>query len=204
MSATHAPLMPCLDILQRLKDGTQDVHQRIHGRVPIFRPGFNVADYASLVERFYGFWSPLEISLSQLSGLAHPELELASRLKSSLLENDLMTLGREPQSVPLCQNLPVTDSFHKGLGCLYVLEGSTLGARFISAHLEKELQLDSHSGASFFSAYGDSVGLRWNAFRSFVTASVSEENSTEVVTAARTTFQCFFDWLEDLSPPPHS
>jgi heme oxygenase len=137
----------------------------------------------------------LETELSRLDVLRGEDLGLERRLKGALLENDLHFLGREPASVPRCGNLPVVDTFQQGIGCLYVMEGSTLGARIISRRLEMHLKLMDGAGASFFNAYGASTGRNWNAFRSFVVARVTVEDTDEIVTAAQQTFQSLFEWL---------
>jgi heme oxygenase len=77
------------------------------------------------------------------------------------------------------------EALEQGLGCLHVLKGSTLGARFIAKHIENELHLATGSGAAFFNAYGESTSERWNSFRSFVIANVTVEGREEVRTAAR-------------------
>jgi heme oxygenase len=76
-----------------------------------------------------------------------------------------------------------------------VTEGSTLGARIISRRLEEHFQLVDGSGASFFNAYGASTGQNWNAFRSFVIARVTTEDTVEIVAAAQQTFRNLFEWL---------
>ena len=187
--------MSPFDIFQQLKEGTAVIHQQIEERVPVFRPGFDLEDYVELLERFYGFWTPLEIQLSKVKALEHPELELASRMKSGLLINDLLILGRDPDTLPRCEILPSVNTFLSGIGCLYVLEGSTLGARLISKRIGLDLQLKDGSGGSFFNAYGESVGRRWTEFRNFVTPRVGPDGAEETVAAARQTFQCFYEWL---------
>src|SRR6185369_16511131 len=112
-----------------------DIHQLIERRVPVFREGFNLEDYTQLVESFFGFWAPVEKGLSTLAPLRDPDLALQSRFKCSLLRKDLLILGRDPATVPQCEKLPRLDTFLQGLGCLYVLEGSTLGSQIISRHL---------------------------------------------------------------------
>jgi heme oxygenase len=61
--------------------------------------------------------------------------------------------------------------------------------------LEEKLQLNDGSGASFFNAYGGSVGARWMEFKRFVSASVRPEHAETVAEAARQTFMCFYEWL---------
>jgi heme oxygenase len=181
-------------IFERLKQGTADIHQQIEERVPVFREDFNLAEYGRLLERFYGYWAPLEMRLLQVPGLNHPELDLPARMKSALLVDDLRILGRDPASSPHCSHLPAIDTFSRALGCLYVLEGSTLGARIISKRLAAHLNLHERSGASFFNAYGESSGRRWLEFKCFV-ATHARVGQVEVVVTARETFQCFYEWL---------
>jgi heme oxygenase len=79
-------------------------------------------------------------------------------------------LGREPDAIPHCSHLPQVHTFQRGLGCLYVLEGSTLGARLISGRIESRFGIGDGSGGAFFNAYGESVGQKWAEFRDFVNA----------------------------------
>jgi heme oxygenase (biliverdin-IX-beta and delta-forming) len=183
------------NVLELLKRSTADIHQLIERRVPVFREDFNLQDYAQLVEQFFGFWAPVEERLAKLAALRDPDLAIENRFKSSLLKADLMLLGRDPATVRQCARLPRLDTFLQGLGCLYVLEGSTLGGQIISRRLKERLQLSEGSGASFFNAYGGLVGARWMEFKRFVSASVTPEHAGLVVEAARETFLCFYDWL---------
>ncbi len=116
-------------------------------------------------------------------------------MKSHLLGADLLILGSDPGRVLLCADLPRVDSFLSALGCLYVLEGSTLGAVIISRHIERDLNVRTGSGASFFTAYGEAVGRRWSEFRSFLIAHVRHQDADEVVGAAQQTFHSLFEWL---------
>jgi heme oxygenase len=187
------------NVFELLKSGTADIHQLVEQRVPVFREGFNLDDYSRLIECFFGFWAPVEEGLLKLATLREPALALQSRLKCSLLTEDLRILGRDPGVVRRCERLPRLDSFPQGLGCLYVLEGSTLGSQLISRRLKETLQLSAGSGASFFNAYGGSVGSRWMEFKRFVSASVKPQHTEDVVNAARETFMCFYEWLSSTS-----
>ena len=148
---------------------------------------------------FFGFWAPVEERLSNLRTLRDPDLALHSRLKSSLLKEDLLILGGDPAAVRQCENLPRLDTFLQGLGCLYVLEGSTLGSQIISRRLKETLQLNERNGASFFNAYGESTGARWMEFKGFVSTSVKSEDADNIIEAARETFMCFYEWLSTAS-----
>jgi heme oxygenase len=182
-------------IFNVLRNGTEDIHRLIEQRVPVFREGFNLEDYTRLVEHFFGFWQPVEERLSRLTALRDPDLALQSRMKCSLLSADLRILGRDSEAVRRCEQLPSLDTDLQGFGCLYVLEGSTLGAPIIARRLDEKLQLREGSGASFFNAYGGLVGPRWMAFKHYVSARVKPEHADDVVAAARQTFTCFYEWL---------
>jgi heme oxygenase len=130
-----------------------------------------------------------------LTPLRDPDLALQSRFKCSLLREDLVFLGRDPAALRQCETLPRLDTFLQGLGCLYVREGSTLGAQLISGRLREKLQIGDRSGASFFNAYGGSTGQRWAEFKRFVSASVVPGQADSVVEAARETFLCLYEWL---------
>jgi heme oxygenase (biliverdin-IX-beta and delta-forming) len=185
------------DILQRLNTSTAEVHERVERRLDIFSPGFDLAGYARLLERFYGYWEPLESRLSQVEELSHPDLGLPGRLKSHLLESDLRALGTEPSRVPRCTELPQLDSIGRALGCLYVLEGSTLGSQLIARHLRERFQLESGCGASFFNAYGNAVGARWLEFRRFLSREAETAAPDDLLNAARQTFEAFDRWLAE-------
>jgi heme oxygenase len=183
------------DIFERLKTATSDLHKRTEQQVPVFDPTFDLVRYIRLLERFHGFWMPLEARLLQAEELGHPALAIQTRMKSHLLEADLRFFRCHSHAVPLCADLPAIDTFLAGLGCLYVLEGSTLGARIISRRIESHLGVRKDSGGSFFSAYGETAGRRWAEFHSFVTAHVSALQADEIVTAAVRTFESLLAWL---------
>jgi heme oxygenase len=182
-------------ILQRLKSSTADVHERVERQLQIFAPEFDMPAYVSLLARFYGFWAPVEAELRKVAGLHDPELAFESRLKSHLLQADLRWFGFDPVLAPLCSALPAVQTFASGLGCLYVLEGSTLGSKFIAGHIAAKFGVGFGSGASFFNAYGPAVGERWSEFRRFVTSRTEVEHEDEVLRAARTTFETLHDWI---------
>lgn len=143
----------------------------------------------------HGYWAPVEKELARVPELRAQELALASRFKAHLLEADLRIFGVDVLRVARCSELPRVDSFAHALGCLYVLEGSTLGSVFIARRLREQFDIGFGSGASFFNAYGTETGARWKQFREFVSRSTADVSGDEVVAGARETFERFEDWL---------
>jgi len=183
------------DILQSLKRCTAQIHERVEQRLQIFSPEFDLPAYIHLLTRFYGFWAPVEKELTRVTELNDPSLALETRLKSHLLEADLRVFGIDPADVPVCSSLPDVRTFHKSLGCLYVFEGSTLGAQFIARHISARFDIHEGSGASFFNAYGAAVAERWSDFRTFVRSRAGSEKVDEMQTGARETFEALDVWL---------
>jgi heme oxygenase len=183
-------------ILSALKQSTLPYHKRLEARLDWFKPEFSHGEYLRVLERFWGYYRPIEASLAMIPELEAWLPDLPSRSKLPLLEADLRTLGlnnRLLEQLPLCRKLPIcTDSF-TALGCLYVLEGSTLGGQVISRHIKRKLDLDAQNGAAFFNGYADDTIRMWDVFRERLTAARADEEI--LVQSACETFITLEQWL---------
>lgn len=186
-------------ILQRLKEETRQAHQRAEDTLRIFSPDFDLRRYVILLERFYGFWTPLEAQLACFEELDRESLNFCNRFKSHLLAADLRIFGRDPTSLPSCCRLPGMRTFHQALGCLYVLEGSALGAQMIGRHLQERFQIGHESGAAFFNAHAGNAGQCWREFCAFLVAHCNPSHSDQVVSSALETFNRFTEWFVQTS-----
>ena len=108
----------------------------------------------------------------------------------------LGTTAGQISTIPDCPDLPSTNNLHHGFGCLYVLEGATLGGRQITS-----LMRDSpvpENARHFFNSYGAETGLRW---REFIVAlenrarAAKEKDRMEMIEAAQQTFACLQRWV---------
>jgi heme oxygenase len=188
-------------ILGCLKDGTAAQHEALERRVDLANRLRDPATYAGLLGRFYGFYAPLEAALGRVGGYESVGLDFAERRKAALLRRDLIALGRDPDGFPL-RPTPAVGSLASALGTLYVLEGATLGGRFITATVAARLGLTPDRGCGFFASYGARVGAMWAAFRAALVAyATGEEVETEVVAAANDTFDALDRWLAAAEGP---
>lgn len=93
------------------------------------------------------------------------------------------------------------------LGCLYVIEGATLGGRVITRHLQNQLGTTPDSGGAFFDGYGAETGSRWKAFCTMLSQyadhSADEDRQAAIVAGANRTFETLTHWLFP-SPPHHT
>ena len=161
--------------------------------------------YRQRIERFYGFYQPLERKMLERKAWFSPWLDIGERVKLPMLLADMAALGScPPASLPLCAELPELEGAPECFGCLYVLEGATLGGQVISRHLRGTLHLTPGRGGLFFDGYGARTGSMWQQFRRALTAfaesSATCGDSTDaqdrVVIAARSTFDSLRLWCQ--------
>jgi heme oxygenase len=189
-------------ILKRLKQATSASHTALENQLPLMNTDLTRDEYGQFVSRFFGFYAPLE---SQL--LASPlwqtlAFDYHARQKTPRLKQDLSSLGNSADVLavtPHCTDLPALTTPEQLLGCLYVIEGATLGGRVISRHLQNQLGLTSESGGAFFDGYGTETGLRWKAFCTMLSrnadSSGDEGRHEAIVAGANRTFEALTRWL---------
>lgn len=184
-----------MTILQRLKQETLPLHQQLEHRVDVLHRLQNVAAYRELLLAFYGFYAPLEQALETFDWPT-VGLDWTERRKVERLEADLQRLGEDRSTAPRCTHLPTITDPASALGCLYVMEGATLGGQYIQKELATRLQITAENGAAFFNSYGERVGPMWTEFRQvLVNFATNSEREDQIVRAAKETFQKFDAWL---------
>lgn len=187
-----------MDLLIDLRESTRAQHVRIESAVDLLNADLKLARYERLLAAFYGLYAPLERRLHRVADLDR-DLRLERRHKSPALERDLRALGIRPETVPLCPVLPEIGTSDRAYGCMYVLEGATLGGQIISRHVSRTLGLTPERGCAFFSSYGPEVGAMWREFGRVLRSHPIRDRGS-VIAAARETFECFHAWLTDGTP----
>src|SRR4051794_35839128 len=166
--------------MRALKAATAEHHQRLERRVDIESRLRSRDAYRALLERFYGFYRPLE------ARLAPYDHAFAPNPKTPLLATDIEALGGAPHALPVAGTLPPTSSLPDALGVLYVLEGATLGGAVIAKLAERRLGVTRARGGAFFGAYDS---RRWTAFQRVV------ERHGATGAAAVATFENLEEWV---------
>lgn len=188
-------------ILERLKQETRTLHEQIESVVPILEPTADAAVYRGYLEKLLGFHRPVERDLAAVPGIDTLGLMLERRWKSPRLERDLLGLGLAPGAVArlaCCWNTPRIHNLHRALGCLYVLEGATLGGQVIVRTLSARLPAVLDRGSSYLRCYADQTGAQWRSFTSVLLAQGQHEAAqAEMIAAARETFATLHRWLVD-------
>ena len=184
-------------ILARLRSETRLEHEAIEAALELTSSTLTRDEYRRTLERFYGFYRPLEAKLSEAGGWTQRGLDLTERQKAPHLEADLRALGvAVPADLPVCADLPPHATPAAAFGCLYVMEGASLGGQIISRSIEKTLGVTPDTGGRFFHGYGDRTGPMWQAFRTALSEfAVTIAVEDEVVGAAKHTFEKLHRWL---------
>lgn len=212
-----APLSPVAppstppSILSRLRQETRCEHEAVEQLLDMMATSLTRDGYCQRLVQFYGFYAPLEQALQarcqQLAGEAGAaalspgtQRALAARLnKTAHLRQDLQYLGVMTEDLPLCRDLPPLGSQAELLGCLYVLEGATLGGRMITQHVRVTLGITPATGGSFFEGYGPDTGKMWQAMRQLlVNGAPDTPSENDIVANAIATFAALRCWCQSV------
>jgi heme oxygenase (biliverdin-IX-beta and delta-forming) len=187
-------------ILEEIKALTSENHIRLENSQLLSAFSQQTVDrhsYGQILRMFYGYFHPLEKKINQVASIENYLPDYTSRRKSRLLLHDLQALGfSDPNQLPLCTDLPEVANEAQAFGCLYVMEGSTLGGKFIAHVLRKCLGIEASSGAAFFNGYGAETGTRWKTFQqSLLTFSEQAGQNEAIIASANQTFNKMERWI---------
>ena len=202
-SFAAAPALP--SVLTRLRLETRSEHEAVE-RVLDLMGALTDNSYRQRLVQFYGFYGPLEAALqtrcAEQSDSSSQKVSQLSMLlprlhKSLLLRQDLHHLGINTAGLAQCRSLPPIQTHAEVLGCLYVLEGATLGGRMITQHVQTTLGITPTTGGSFFDGYAGHTARMWNAMRqTLLSAAVDAQAENAMVASAIATFASMRGWCE--------
>lgn len=157
--------------------------------------------YARLLSTLRGFYRPTEAALAALPCWADltPSLDVASRCRAGLLDDDLARLGVDAAGAGNIRP-PRLSCLAHGLGCLYVLEGSALGGRIIARRAHTALG-DDLPVVFFTSAGRRDLGADWRALQAALDAFGADADARTrqaTVAAANATFAGLRQLLEEV------
>ncbi len=177
----------------------------MEAQLPLHESRLTRATYHGLLLRFLGFYAPLEQCLLSGPLQPQPEFDYRERLKTPQLEQDLYDAGETPDSLrraAQCDALPPVSTLAEVLGCLYVIEGATLGGQIIARQLQASLGSTTDYGARFFSGYGAATGSQWKATGAFLSTMAERVDQDDaIVASANATFQSLGRWVAAASSP---
>jgi heme oxygenase len=189
-------------LIADLREETRSCHARLE-RSPLMR-GLLGAElshrfYTAVLGVNYGFYAPLEARLLAAADWRAVGFDLTPRLKTPLLAADLSRFGLADEllrAMPHCVGLPRLPNLPAALGCLYVLEGATLGGQLIARQLAAGLAIGPSSGAAFYNSYCAALGPMWQSFNQFAEEH-GRGHEDAVIAAASATFAALEAWYSE-------
>jgi len=181
------------NFLSDLKTQTADSHRKLEElpvSMSIMSPDMKIEDYVYYLSLMHDVHNDTE-------GLIFPFFvniidDLEHRRKKHLIENDLLFLNAaKTDSEKVFETEGISVPF--ALGILYVVEGSTLGGRFILKNVSKFQELSGEQGVSYFNGYGDKTGSFWKSFLHFLSEYEQEHNcGDEIIEGAIFAFDSIY------------
>lgn len=180
----------------RLRSETRPWHDWLQAGLDLPGRFGSTTEYRGLLAEFFGFYRPLETALASASWEGVGAL-FAPRRKTPLLQADLRALGLSDPEIarlPLCSWTPRPADRAGVFGCLYVLEGATLGGRVVRRYVLERLGYQAEAATMFFTSYGAQVGPMWQSFLDRMEVECRNDPDV-VIRMAIATFESMSNWL---------
>lgn len=128
--------------------------------------------------------------------ISHIVKDLDQRKKKYLIEADLTFLNHtKTHSAKVFQDTDRNIAF--ALGVFYVIEGSTLGGRFILKNVSKLPELSGDKGTAYFNGYGDKTGNYWKNLLNILSEYERDFNcGNEIIRGARYAFDSIYNHFQ--------
>ena len=181
--------------------GTADLHQAVEDISDLPGSVTTVQDYGELLSAFHRAHTVIEGALGA-EDLVPTWLELghdmADHRQLGALCDDLAALGVDPD--PRAAEVLQLGSPSEALGCLYVVEGSSLGRRVLAPLLKERL---GEVPTAFFDGR-DGHPHAWRQVQSSIKRATGDPlQPLAILTGARATFEVFLDALGDRAARRH-
>lgn len=187
---TQSENIPTLTFLEQLRADTAESHKNLE-KLPlsmsIMSPTVSAEAYALYLNRMHDVVKNTEEIIFPLLQNVFSDLE--ERRKLSLINSDLAFLNAPKTDFKLPFATAENISVPFAVGILYVVEGSSLGGRFILKNLQTALGYEQN-GVSYFNGYGNKTGSSWKNFLNDLTAYEAQNNAgDEIISGADFAFQ---------------
>jgi heme oxygenase len=177
------------ELTARLRRETADLHRRVEAALGLPGSIRDRNDYVMLLHRLHGFHTAVEDRLASATWKdrwGEIGVDLKRHRRAHLLERDLDALQAEPlDASPL--DVEIAD-FPSALGCLYVVEGSSLGGRVIGPAIRSAI---GDVPVGFFEGDDRDHPSPWRTLKTALTRFGEVGDAGAVVRGARATFHAF-------------
>ena len=183
---------------ERLRLETAELHAAVEAAIDLPGSVRTRSDYVTLLQRLHRIHACLEEQLAVGVWAGQwPDigLDIAAHRRAHLVAADLGRLGA-PAMTRAVPALRLT-SFGQALGCLYVLEGSSLGGRIVAGVIRSAI---GEVPTTFFDGAGRNHPAPWRAVCAALRRFEAYCASGDVLVGARETFLAFGGHLAAVAP----
>lgn len=174
--------------LATLRAGTRAQHEALEASGWLDHAVADRDAYGDHLLRVAAFVCDAERALAPFgAALASRGFAPAERRKSARLGEELSALGLDAPAVDRRADFPALPDLAAAVGCLYVLEGSTLGGMIIARVIRERLAWES----AFYGGYGRRTAEMWRAFGAAANACAPVLHEKTLVAAAQATFDAY-------------
>lgn len=186
---TAGTLAPADTFLEQLRATTSVSHKNLESlpvSASILSPQVTREEYANYLSLMHDAVKSTETCIFPKLTAIVPDIENRRKLPS--IEADLNVLGFKKENFePIFGHENQSTGF--ALGIFYVIEGSSLGGRFILKNIEQVLGYNENNGAVYFGGYGNKTGSRWKNFLNCMTAyEAANDCGDEIIAGANFAF----------------
>ncbi|RFS14980.1 biliverdin-producing heme oxygenase [Emticicia sp. C21] len=190
---------PTENIINKLRTHTGTLHSELEQTpisVALLDEQVSTQNYVAYLQRMREIVAFYESKV--FPALADTLPDLSDREKLPLIDEDLNYLSSQTlQSSAFEASGVPNPSIGYALGCMYVMEGSTLGGKVILKHVSKTLGIAPEQGGTYFAGYGEETGYYWKSFLyTLQEYSVNHNCDTEIITGAKDTFIAIKHYFE--------
>lgn len=181
---------------ERLRRATRLQHARIERELGLLSANLTPERYRAVLRAFLGFYAPLEDRLMERGCALAAVVPFPLLQRAPALRADLRALGlpqHDLDATPRCPYVPPTDTLPQLAGCLYVIEGASLGGAIVARAVARRFGYRSDNGARFFGS--GSPRTRWPQVLAWLeTVAEREPERGATVAAARAAFHALSRW----------
>lgn len=178
------------ELRERLRRETSGVHREVEEMTGLPGSISSREDYVHLLRRLHSFHTAAEERLTDpllAQGWLDLGIVLPVHRRAHLLAGDLHALGVTPVATGV--RLPGPATIAQALGCLYVVEGSSLGGRALAPAFRAAL---GDVPTSFFGSDGRMHPHPWRSVLAALRAfELTVGSADDVVSGAQETFRAF-------------
>jgi heme oxygenase (biliverdin-IX-beta and delta-forming) len=179
---------------ERLRSQTRSLHDDAERALDLEARLSSIEAYCCLLHSLWQLHAGYEAAFGD-QPWSSARIDFEPRRRSNMLLADLSILGDStvtamPSSVPM-------HGIFDAIGCLYVIEGSTLGGQIIFQRIRERLGAKADGAASFFRGYGPETGGMWRALIAAINTTPAYGADADAMEAgARRTFSTFISFWD--------